>query len=107
MHDIYDSEKHCRRILPRSSLVLYHPLQVGDRVIQGPDWQWGSQGYGEEGTITLLKRWKDTDGLAVGVLCRLHARSACYGTMGTRTCIDTERRTRMTSSSRSISSSFP
>lgn len=74
MHDIYDSEKHCRRMLPRSSLVLYHPLQVGDRVIQGPDWQWGTQGCGEEGTITLLKRWKDTDGLAVGILSALHDR---------------------------------
>lgn len=106
MHDIYDSEKHCRRMLPRSSLVLYHPLQVGDRVIQGPDWQWGTQGYGEEGTITLLKRWKDTDGLAVGVLSALHDRLGCYGTTDTRTCIDTERKTRMTSSSRSYSSSF-
>lgn len=46
-------------------VVLYHPLQVGDRVVQGPDWQWGSQGLGEEGTVMLVKQWKDTEGIAV------------------------------------------
>lgn len=102
MHDIYDSEKHCLSVFSASLLVLYHSLQVGDRVIQGPDWQWGSQGYGEEGTVTLLKRWKDTNGLAVGFRSGRHPRWAFYGTMDTRMCIDMERRTHMTSSSRSF-----
>lgn len=48
-------------------IVLYHPLQVGDRVVQGPDWQWGSQGLGEEGTVMLVKQWKDTEGIAVRI----------------------------------------
>ena len=46
-------------------IVLYYPLQAGDRVVQGPDWQWGSQGLGEEGTVMLVKQWKDTEGIAV------------------------------------------
>ena len=46
MHDIYDSEKACMKSFSFSLLVLYHTLKTGDRVIQGPDWQWGSQGFG-------------------------------------------------------------
>ena len=45
MHDIYDSEKACMKSFSFSLLVLYHTLKTGDRVIQGPDWQWGSQGF--------------------------------------------------------------
>lgn len=68
MHDIYDSEKACQFSYFFSCLVLYHPLKQGDRVVQGPDWQWGSQGLGVEGTVIYLKKWKDSDGIGVLLL---------------------------------------
>ena len=72
MHDIYDSEKACMKSFSFSLLVLYHTLKTGDRVIQGPDWQCGSQGFGVEGTIVYLKKWKDSDGVAV-FLCFIYS----------------------------------
>ena len=72
MHDIYDSEKACMKSFSFSLLVLYPTLKTGDRVIQGPDWQWGSQGFGVEGTIVYLKKWKDSDGVAV-FLCFIYS----------------------------------
>ena len=48
LHDIYDNEKE----------FLYPLLEPGDRVIRGPDWQWGDQGGGGEGTVVRRKEWK-------------------------------------------------
>ena len=58
LHDIYDNEKECILSPLRSSLVLYPLLEPGDRVIRGPDWQWGDQGGGSEGTVVRRKEWK-------------------------------------------------
>ena len=39
-------------------LVLYPLLEPGDRVKCGPDWQWGDQNGGCEGTVVRRKDWK-------------------------------------------------
>lgn len=37
---------------------MYPLLEPGDRVKIGPDWQWGNQGGGGEGTVVRRKEWK-------------------------------------------------
>ena len=54
-----------------SFLVMYPPLYEGDRVVRGPDWQWGNQGDCGEGTIRTVKDWKGQTGKGVAK-CILH-----------------------------------
>lgn len=50
------------------NVVLFPPLRVGDRVVRGPDWQWGAQGNNEEGTVVHIKDWKGTTDCGVSIL---------------------------------------
>lgn len=58
LHDIYDDEKECTFCFLSLLLVLYPLLEPGDRVKCGPDWQWGDQNGGCEGTVIRRKDWK-------------------------------------------------
>lgn len=59
LHDIFDEERACFCSSILSPLVLYPKLYEGDRVVKGPDWQWGNQGDCGEGTVLQIKDWKD------------------------------------------------
>ena len=48
-------------------IVLFPPLHVGDRVVRGPDWQWGAQGNNEEGIVVHIKDWKGIPNCGVSV----------------------------------------
>lgn len=48
-----------------SFLVLYPPLEPGDRVIRGPDWMWGNQDGNSEGTVIRRKEWKGVKDMGV------------------------------------------
>ena len=58
LHDIFDEER----------AFLYPKLYEGDRVVKGPDWQWGNQGDCGEGTVLQIKDWKDQVNVGVLVL---------------------------------------
>lgn len=87
MHDIYDEEKECTGWAAESCIVLYPPLEEGDRVIRGPDWTWGNQDGNGEGTVIRRKEWKGCKDMGVGVMSWLHCRSAFTGTMEMTMCI--------------------
>lgn len=65
LHDVFDEERGCYVFGVASSAVLYPALFPGDRVIRGPDWQWGNQGECGEGTVTMVKDWKGQTGKGV------------------------------------------
>ena len=55
-----------------SRIVLYPLLEPGDRVRTGPDWQWGEQGGGGEGTVIRRKDWKGQKDKGVGFIMIFH-----------------------------------
>ena len=67
LHDISDTEIECMVQTEYVIVVLYPPLRPGDRVIRGPDWQWGSQGKNEEGVVLCVKDWKGMNDKGVRV----------------------------------------
>lgn len=82
LHDIFDEERACFCSSIPSPLVLYPKLYEGDRVVKGPDWQWGNQGDCGEGTVLQIKNWKDQ--INVGVPPPFPASTLGPGSLGQR-----------------------